>query len=182
VVLPFPSARNVYAGTRDVCDQCDEPKRDHVWVCGGCGKELARGDAPSVGLHGYRQHPFARHHTSAAFLLCPREVARRAREGVWDPSTFPDPEVYERAYSGRRARDEDEDEERTPRPNGLPRNVENAWVLFGSPEKRTKQSAQKKYRDLAKKFHPDVNASKDASTRLRIANAAWEVLRDHYGW
>jgi hypothetical protein len=176
VVLPFPAASNVYAAAAegDTC-RCGTPRAVHVWACGCCGKELAWGDQ-NPPLHGYRDHPLGSRHSSAAFLLCPHEVARRKREGVWDRSTYTGDE---HSHWGPRFDDDYEDET----PEGLPRNVEAAWVLFGNPKERTKEAAQKKYRALAKRYHPDrPGAPKDAHERLKIANTAWAVLRDFYGW
>ena len=176
--LPFPAAANIYAGEDETCSRCGTPKAVHRWVCGGCGKELAWGDTTSFGLHGFKDHPWGRHHASAPFLICPHEVARREREGVWDRSTYTEESCG--------ARSAEEQEEAPPYEErgraGLPRNVEVAWALFGNPAEKTKLAAQRKYRELAKKYHPDVNPAKDAGERLAVANRAWQVLRDHYGW
>jgi DnaJ domain len=177
-VFPFPAASNVYAvsegaGDGADCERCGTSKAVHRWACGCCGKELAWGDQLPP-LHGYKDHPIGARHSSAAFLLCPHEVARRAREGVWDRSTY----TGDPADWGHH-REEEEDEEA---PDGLPRNVLLAWQLLGDPKQKTKEAARRKYRALAKRYHPDVCKEKDAEERLKIANEAWRVLRDFYRW
>ena len=37
---------------------------------------------------------------------------------------------------------------------------------------------KKSYRKLARKFHPDVSKEKDAESRFKDINEAYEVLRD----
>lgn len=51
------------------------------------------------------------------------------------------------------------------------------YVILGVSPKATREDIRKAYRQLAKKFHPDVYHDDDGS-KFKDINEAWEVLRD----
>jgi curved DNA-binding protein len=52
------------------------------------------------------------------------------------------------------------------------------YEVLGVPRTATKEQIQNSYRKLARKYHPDVNKSKDAEEKFKQINEAHEVLRD----
>jgi DnaJ-class molecular chaperone len=61
----------------------------------------------------------------------------------------------------------------------------NDWYeILGVDPEATKEDIKKKYRDLAKKYHPDKTGQEDSvqkedlEKKMRDINEAWEVLRD----
>lgn len=52
------------------------------------------------------------------------------------------------------------------------------YSVLGVPRTASAEEIQRAYRDLARKFHPDINKNKDAETRFKEINEAHEVLKD----
>jgi len=52
------------------------------------------------------------------------------------------------------------------------------YDTLGVPRTATRELIQNSYRKLARKYHPDVNKSKDAEEKFKQINEAYEVLRD----
>lgn len=52
------------------------------------------------------------------------------------------------------------------------------YDILGVDKSASKQDIKKAYRNLAKKFHPDVNKSADAEDRFKEVQEAYEVLSD----
>ena len=67
---------------------------------------------------------------------------------------------------------------------GLPRELTNALGIMGIPEARDWSVIQKRYRELAKKFHPDLNPDlTQAGNRFMLYDAAYrklEAAKDRY--
>lgn len=63
-------------------------------------------------------------------------------------------------------------------PNGaLPREITNALGILGIPEARDWSAIQKRYRELAKKYHPDLNPElTQAGNRFMLYDAAYRKL------
>lgn len=52
------------------------------------------------------------------------------------------------------------------------------YEILGVPRTASAEQIQRAYRDLARKFHPDVNKAPDATQRFAEINEAHEVLED----
>lgn len=52
------------------------------------------------------------------------------------------------------------------------------YEILGVPKNAGKDQIKKAYRDLAKKYHPDVNKEKDAAERFKEVSEAYAVLSD----
>jgi curved DNA-binding protein len=57
-------------------------------------------------------------------------------------------------------------------------NYKDYYKVMGVDKAATQEDIKKSYRKLARKFHPDVSKEKDAETRFKEINEAYEVLRD----
>ncbi|WP_258238862.1 J domain-containing protein [Arcobacter sp. CECT 8985] len=57
--------------------------------------------------------------------------------------------------------------------------VEKAKEFFGFTQEPTKEEIKKRYKELAKKYHPDINGSDD--TLMQELNHYKEVLIKHVG-
>jgi DnaJ-class molecular chaperone len=54
------------------------------------------------------------------------------------------------------------------------------YTVLGLPKSSTKDEIKKKYRELAKKYHPDLNKDdKNAEAKFREVSEAYEVLEDN---
>jgi curved DNA-binding protein CbpA len=63
--------------------------------------------------------------------------------------------------------------------------VDDAWALFGIPQKRAPRDEVKRlYLLFVAKWHPDkhVNDEATATAQLTRANAAWVLLQKHCRW
>ena len=62
--------------------------------------------------------------------------------------------------------------------------VNDAWEMFGFPQKRAlRADAKKRYQELALKHHPDLpGAAPDATDQLKRVNRAWALLQKHCRW
>ena len=77
-----------------------------------------------------------------------------------------------------------------PKPPALsagPITVDEAWALFGIPQKRgRKEDVKKRYLEFVFKHHPDKAKTKKqkdtASAQLTRANLAWSLLEKHCKW
>lgn len=56
--------------------------------------------------------------------------------------------------------------------------MENFYEILCVDPASTQDEIKKKYRELAKKFHPDVNKASDAEASFKQINAAYETLSD----
>ena len=55
----------------------------------------------------------------------------------------------------------------------------NYYKILGITQKTSKADIKKRYRELARKYHPDTNAgSKTAEDKFKIVAEAYEVLSD----
>ncbi len=54
----------------------------------------------------------------------------------------------------------------------------NYYKILGLPENASKKEIKKKYKKLAKKYHPDVNKDPGAKERFIEINEAYEILID----
>jgi curved DNA-binding protein CbpA len=52
------------------------------------------------------------------------------------------------------------------------------YAVLELPENATDEDIRKAFRIMAKKYHPDVNASQDAEARFLLIHKAYEVLMD----
>lgn len=52
------------------------------------------------------------------------------------------------------------------------------YKTLGVERKATQEEIQKAFRKLARKFHPDINKSKEAEEKFKKINEAYEVLKD----
>ena len=52
------------------------------------------------------------------------------------------------------------------------------YEVLGTTRTTSQDDIQKAYRKLARKYHPDVNQSKDAEERFKKINEAYDVLKD----
>ena len=52
------------------------------------------------------------------------------------------------------------------------------YKIFGLCKTATKDEIKKRYRELAKKYHPDVNQSPDATARMQEIQEAYFILSD----
>lgn len=52
------------------------------------------------------------------------------------------------------------------------------YQALGVPRDASADDIKRAYRKLARKYHPDVNSSAEASTRFKAAGEAYDVLRD----
>lgn len=60
--------------------------------------------------------------------------------------------------------------------------VDRARKLLGIPVHATAEDARKKYRELAKQRHPDVNPGEDAHVRMQELNEAYALLmKEEFG-
>ena len=60
--------------------------------------------------------------------------------------------------------------------------VDRALELLGIAGHATAEDARKKYRELAKQRHPDVNPGKDAHARMQALNEAYAFLmKEEFG-
>ena len=57
------------------------------------------------------------------------------------------------------------------------RNPDYYSILGGSPSD-SKEELKKKYRKLAKKYHPDMSTEEDAKDKFQQVSEAWECLKD----
>lgn len=60
--------------------------------------------------------------------------------------------------------------------------VDSARRLLGMSRQGTADDARKKYRDLAKTWHPDINKSKKAHAKMQAINKAYALLmKEEFG-
>lgn len=52
------------------------------------------------------------------------------------------------------------------------------YKIFGLSQTVTKEEIKKRYRELAKKYHPDVNNSPDATSKMQEIQEAYFILSD----
>ena len=65
------------------------------------------------------------------------------------------------------------------RSSAASRNKKNFYSVLGVPKSATKEEIKSKYRELAKKCHPDLNKDdKNAANKFRELSEAYEVLED----
>lgn len=77
----------------------------------------------------------------------------------------------------RRAQSETREQAAPPPPPTIPKEVENALAIMGLQGCRDWRTVQKRYRDLAKKFHPDLNQEiTSAGNRFMIYDGAYRRL------
>lgn len=57
-------------------------------------------------------------------------------------------------------------------------NYKDYYKIMGVDKKSSQDEIKKSYRKLARKFHPDVSKEKNAESRFKEINEAYEVLRD----
>jgi len=60
----------------------------------------------------------------------------------------------------------------------MPLKYKDYYKILGVSRNATQEEIQKSYRNLAKKYHPDVNKSKQAEEKFKEIGEAYEVLRD----
>jgi len=56
--------------------------------------------------------------------------------------------------------------------------VPDYYKIFGISKNASKEEIKKKYRELAKKYHPDVNKSPDATSKMQEILEAYYILYD----
>ena len=57
-------------------------------------------------------------------------------------------------------------------------NYKDYYKIMDVDKTASQDDIKKSYRKLARKFHPDVSKEKDAESRFKDINEAYEVLRD----
>ncbi|MFN8670900.1 MAG: DnaJ C-terminal domain-containing protein [Candidatus Sericytochromatia bacterium] len=57
-------------------------------------------------------------------------------------------------------------------------NYKDYYKILGVDKKAAEKDIQKAYKTLAKKYHPDINKTKDAEAKFKEINEAYEVLGD----
>lgn len=61
-------------------------------------------------------------------------------------------------------------------------NIEQARKILGVSKSASEEEVKKKYKALAKKWHPDVNESKEAYDKIKEINNAYEaVMKEQFG-
>lgn len=55
---------------------------------------------------------------------------------------------------------------------------QNHYETLGLPASATQEEIKKRYRELARRFHPDVNSTTEAADKIRSINDAYQVLGD----
>lgn len=62
------------------------------------------------------------------------------------------------------------------------REVDNARQLLGIPKNGTADDVKKKYKDMAKIWHPDINKSEEAHAKMQEINKAFVLLmKEEFG-
>ena len=56
------------------------------------------------------------------------------------------------------------------------KDIAKAFDIFGLTRKSTKEQIKTKYRELALKFHPDKNKSKNTTLKMTEINKAYEII------
>ncbi len=60
--------------------------------------------------------------------------------------------------------------------------IDNARIILGISKQATAEDARKKYRELAKTWHPDVNSDEQALIRMQDINKAYTLLmKEEFG-
>ena len=181
-----PTAVNCYADVSGAptvggpaggtCAHCALPKAAHDWLCGCCGRVLSPGDV-SPTLHSLQRNGCV---VRTPYLVCPIGAARTssayggASGGASGVASKPPPKNYGPL----------------PKPPALsagPITVDEAWALFGIPQKRgRKEDVKKRSLEFVFKHHPDKAKTKKqkdtASAQLTRANLAWSLLEKHCKW
>ena len=66
--------------------------------------------------------------------------------------------------------------------NNRNHSIDRALSVLGISEDATAECAKKRYRTLAKKWHPDINPGADAQTRMREIDQAYaEIMKNLFG-
>ena len=60
----------------------------------------------------------------------------------------------------------------------MPTTKRDYYEVLGVPRNATGDELRRAYRNLARQYHPDVNSSPDAESRIKEVNEAYEVLSD----
>ena len=60
-------------------------------------------------------------------------------------------------------------------------NLKEAYKILEIPQTATPEEAKKKYRELAKEFHPDVNKDAGAEAKFKKINEAYQVVSSGKG-
>jgi len=60
-------------------------------------------------------------------------------------------------------------------------NLQQAYSILEIPQTSTPEEAKKKYRDLTKKFHPDVNKDPGAEDKFKKINEAYQIVSSGKG-
>ncbi len=60
----------------------------------------------------------------------------------------------------------------------MPVTYKDYYAVLGIDRNATQDDVRKAYRNLAKKYHPDVNKSPGSEERYKEINEAYEVLKD----
>ena len=62
------------------------------------------------------------------------------------------------------------------------REVDNARKLLGIPKNGTAEDVKKKYKDMAKTWHPDINKGEEAHAKMQEINKAFALLmKEEFG-
>lgn len=56
----------------------------------------------------------------------------------------------------------------------------NHYEILGVQSSATNSDLKRAYRDLVKRYHPDINPAAEAKDKIRLINEAYEVLSEHY--
>jgi hypothetical protein len=90
-----------------------------------------------------------------------------ALRGTWQIADFIDPRHQ------KHARGQEQHQQRTAK---TPSVRKTAWEILGVTQQADRETVKQAYRQLARKLHPDVNQSGNATLQMQIINEAYDAM------